>query len=243
MRQASSPPARSDKNRSRVPTQRRSIKMSDGQLRAAVKSAAATLVRDRTRLKPLVLTGLMGVGKTAVGRRLAQVMKVKFVDSDEAIEKAAGLSISEIFEKYGEAHFRDRERAVIARLIEDQAGVIAIGGGAFVDDETRNLILKKAVAIWLKAPIPLLVERTSRRNTRPLLTKGDPKQILTDLLEKRTPAYSQAPIRTNSGLGRLDRTILSLLRRLHTHFYGKKKPKGKHTKNLTPRAKPKHGSS
>ena len=223
MTQAPPPAAPTGKGPAKGKARRRSIKMSDGQLRAAVKSSANTLVRDRKRLKPLILTGIMGVGKTAVGRRLAQMMKVKFVDSDEAIEKAAGLSIKEIFDKYGEAYFRDRERAVIARLIEEDAGVIAIGGGAFMDEETRALILERAVAIWLKAPIPVLVERTSRRNTRPLLANGDPEKILTDLLEARTPAYSQAQVSLSSGLGRLDRTILSLLNRLTTHFYGKGK--------------------
>ena len=148
--------------------------------------------------RPIVLVGLMGVGKSTVGRKLAGMLERDFVDADDEIEEAAQRSIAEIFADFGETYFRDGERRVIARLIEEEHGVIATGGGAFVDEETRALILEKAVAVWIDADIDTLVERTSRRNTRPLLKNGDPKAILTDLYEKRKPFYRQAQVRVKS---------------------------------------------
>ena len=148
--------------------------------------------------RPLVLVGLMGVGKSTVGRKLASLIKSDFVDADEAIEKAAQMSIPEIFAQFGEPHFRDGERRVIARLMEERHGVIATGGGAFVDAETRRLILERGIAVWIDCPIETLVERTSRRNTRPLLQQGDPHEILTRLYEERQPFYAQAPVRVQS---------------------------------------------
>lgn len=151
--------------------------------------------------RPIVLVGLMGAGKSTVGRRLAVMLGRSFVDADEAIEAAAQRSIAEIFADFGEAHFRDGERRVIARLIEEEHGVIATGGGAFVDPETRALILERAIAVWIDCDIDTLVERTARRNTRPLLRNGDPRAILTDLLEKRAPFYAEAQIRVTSDNG------------------------------------------
>ena len=148
--------------------------------------------------RPIVLVGLMGAGKSTVGRRLASMLDRDFVDADEAIEDAAQRSIPEIFDQFGEAYFRDGERRVIARLIEERHGIIATGGGAFVNDETRALILDRAIAAWIDCDIDTLVERTSRRNTRPLLRNGDPKAILTDLFEKRAPLYAQAQVRVMS---------------------------------------------
>lgn len=148
--------------------------------------------------RPIVLVGLMGVGKSTVGRRLSAMLTRDFIDADDEIEKAAQRTIPEIFEDFGEAHFRDGERRVIARLIEERHGVIATGGGAFVDPETRALILEEAIAVWIDCDIDTLVERTSRRNNRPLLKNGDPKTILTDLYEKRAPFYSQAQVHVMS---------------------------------------------
>ena len=148
--------------------------------------------------RSVVLVGLMGVGKSTVGRRLSAILNRDFIDADDEIERAAQRTIPEIFEDFGEAHFRDGERRVIARLIEEQHGVIATGGGAFVDPDTRELILKEAIAVWIDCDIDTLVERTSRRDTRPLLKHGDPKAILTDLYEKRAPFYSQAQVRVMS---------------------------------------------
>lgn len=151
--------------------------------------------------RPIVLVGLMGAGKSTVGRRLANMLDREFVDADDAIVEAAQRTIPEIFEEFGEAYFRDGERRVIARLIEESSGVIATGGGAFVDDETRSLILDQAVAVWIDCDISTLVERTSRRNTRPLLRNGDPKEILSGLLDQREEFYAQAQIRVKSENG------------------------------------------
>lgn len=148
--------------------------------------------------RPVVLVGLMGVGKSTVGRRLAAMLGRGFVDADDAIEEAAQRKIAEIFEEFGEAYFRDGERRVIARLIEDRAGVIATGGGAFVDPQTRELILDQAIAVWIDCDIDTLVERTSRRDTRPLLRNGDPKDILTGLFNERQKYYRQAQVRVVS---------------------------------------------
>ena len=160
---------------------------------------APTISRVSRELdRPIALVGLMGVGKSTVGRRLAGLLGRDFIDADDAIEEAAQRKVSEIFEEFGEEYFRAGERRVIARLIEQHSGVIATGGGAFVDDETRALILDQAVAVWIDCDIDTLVERTSRRKTRPLLLTGDPKEILTGLYEAREPFYSQAQIRVES---------------------------------------------
>ena len=145
--------------------------------------------------RPIVMIGLMGAGKSTVGRKLAHMMHCDFTDSDHEIESAAQLSIPEIFEKYGEEHFRDGERRVIARLVEEGSGVIATGGGAFMNEETRDLILANAIAVWLDCSIETLVERTSRKDNRPLLKQGDPREILTRLHREREPAYARAQIR------------------------------------------------
>lgn len=151
--------------------------------------------------RPVVLVGLMGVGKTTVGRKLAGMLKRDFVDADEAIVAAAQRSIPEIFETYGEAYFRDGERRVIARLMEEGHGVIATGGGAFVDPQTRAAVLDNGIAVWIDCDIDTLVERTSRRATRPLLKQGDPRAILTRLAAERAPFYGQAHIRVVSETG------------------------------------------
>ena len=152
----------------------------------------------RRRLdKPVVLVGLMGAGKSTVGRRVATLLDCPFTDADEAVEEAAQRTIAEIFAAHGEAYFRAGERRVIARLMDEESGVIATGGGAFCDTETRNLILEQGIAVWLDCDVETLVERTSRRNTRPLLKNGDPQEILGKLHEERAPLYSMAPIRVS----------------------------------------------
>jgi shikimate kinase len=164
-----------------------------------------------TIAKPIVLVGLMGAGKTTVGRRLAARLHLPFTDADDEIEKAAGFSIAEMFARYGEPAFRDGERRVIQRLMAGPTQVIATGGGAFVDPGTRALILARGIAIWLQADIDLLVERTARRGTRPLLADGNPRQILTDLLTIRTPAYQQAPIHVKSDRGPHDQSVEAII--------------------------------
>ena len=163
--------------------------------------------------RPVVLVGMMGVGKSSVGKRLSAVLDCPFVDADEEIEKAAQMTIPEIFAAYGEPYFRDGERRVIARLIEDGGRqVIATGGGAFCNDDTRALILGKAITVWLDSDIDTLVERTTRKDNRPLLQQGDPREILTRLREERRPAYSQAPIHVQSGNGPHGRAVAKVLK-------------------------------
>jgi shikimate kinase len=142
----------------------------------------------------------MGAGKTSVGRRLAKAMGAPFVDADEEIVAAAGMSIADIFETYGEPVFRDLERRVIARLLDGPPGVLALGGGAFVDPETRARVKERAVSIWLDADIDTLVERTARkRASRPLLKDGDLRAKLETLMRERRPIYAQADHRVESG--------------------------------------------
>jgi shikimate kinase len=149
--------------------------------------------------RPIVMVGMMGAGKSAIGRRLAQRLGVPFVDADAEIERAAGCTIEEIFERHGEAAFRDGERRVIARLLDGAVGVMATGGGAFMDPETRARIRSRAITVWLKADLDTLVERVSRRGHRPLLKNGDPREILTRLMETRGPIYAEADITVETG--------------------------------------------
>ena len=151
--------------------------------------------------RPVVLVGLMGVGKSTVGRRLARRLGLPFVDSDSAIEDASGFSAAEVYERYGERDFRDGERRLVARLVEGEVRVIATGGGAYVDPTTREMLNKRAITIWLDAPVDVLAERTSRRDTRPLLRTADPKGTLERLSEERRPAYEGAHIHIKSGQG------------------------------------------
>ncbi len=167
---------------------------------------------SRSRLGPIVLVGMMGVGKSTIGRRLAARLGYDFVDADEEIERAANRSVSEIFAEHGEAYFRDGERRVIARLIDRSDMVLATGGGAFCDAETRALIGKHAVSVWLDATVATLVERVSRRDTRPLLTGRDPAQVLTELMKKRGAFYAQADIRVASDNGPHERTVTEILK-------------------------------
>lgn len=164
--------------------------------------------------RPLVLVGLMGVGKSTVGKRLASDLGIGFIDADEEIETAAQMSISEIFEKFGEPYFRDGERRVISRLIDGTPRILATGGGAFMNDETRALILSGAIAIWLDADLQTLVDRVSRRNTRPLLRNGNPGEILAKLAQVRNPVYAQAQIHVRSKDGPHSRTVLAILEAL-----------------------------
>jgi len=161
--------------------------------------------------RPIVLIGLMGVGKTTVGRRLAQRLKLPFVDADAEIEAAAGMTISEIFERFGEPHFRDGERRVIARLIDGEPKVIATGGGAFLNEETRALILDQATAIWLDAAPKVLAERVAKRDHRPLLRGKDPLKVLTELAEIRNPIYALAPIHVVSKVAPHEATVNAIL--------------------------------
>ena len=162
--------------------------------------------------RPVVLVGMMGVGKSTVGRKLAQLLHLPFVDADEEIEKAAQMSVSEIFEKHGEGEFRDGERRVIGRLVRQGPAVIATGGGAFCNEETRALVLAEGVAVWLDCDTATLVERVGRKDTRPLLRGGDPEEIITRLKAEREPHYSQAPIHVLSEAGPHNQAVQRILR-------------------------------
>lgn len=171
---------------------------------------SAQVPKDRS----IILIGMMGVGKSTIGRRLAARLGMNFVDADEEIVAAAGMSIPDIFETYGEQEFRDGERRVIARLIEEQPRIIATGGGAFMNDETRQLILDKAIAIWLDADIDILVERVSRREGRPLLKDKDPRTVLTELAKVRNPVYALAPLHIKSADGPHELTVERIMEAL-----------------------------
>lgn len=151
--------------------------------------------------RPVVLVGMMGVGKSTVGRRLAGLLGTDFCDADDEIEQAAQMSISEMFENYGEAYFRDGEKRVIQRLLDAGTCVLATGGGAFMQEDTRAIILERGIAVWLDADLDTLVERVTRRDTRPLLRNGDPEEIVARLKAEREGAYAQAPIHVSSNKG------------------------------------------
>jgi shikimate kinase len=171
---------------------------------------------DRPNLdRSIVLVGLMGVGKSTVGRRLARRLGMAFVDSDSEIELAADHSIAEIFARFGEESFRDGERRVIARLFEGEPKVIATGGGAFMNDMTRALILDRCIAVWLDADVETLAERVSRRDTRPLLKDKDPLLLLRDLAGRRNPIYANAHIHIRSHPMPHEKAVQRIIDALH----------------------------
>lgn len=199
-----------------------------------IKSPAPRLRYPLT--KSISLIGLMGSGKTTVGVRLARKLGIPFVDSDAEIEIAADHTVSEIFEKFGEEDFRNGERKVISRLISKKPNILGTGGGAFMDRETRKRLKEKTITIWLKADIDHLVERTSRRNTRPLLRTGNPEEILRKLAKKRYPVYGQAAITVETGAGPHEKVVNDIIRKLNQYLAReRKKDKEKETKNNEPK--------
>lgn len=166
--------------------------------------------------RAIVLVGLMGAGKSSVGRRLAKHLNLDFVDADEEIVEAAGCSIEDIFELYGETAFRDVERRVIARLLENGAHVLAIGGGAFMNPEIRAIILERCVSVWLRAELDVLERRTARRGGRPLLKGGDPREILQGLIEERYPVYAEANIVVDTNDEPPEVTVEKIIQALET---------------------------
>ena len=149
--------------------------------------------------RTIALVGMMGAGKSTVGRKLADSLGAGFVDSDDEIEKAASLTVQEIFERLGEPEFRRGERRVIERLVNGPPIVLATGGGAYLDPTTRALLKEKATTVWLRADLETIWKRVSRRDTRPLLKKPNPKQVLADLAAARAPIYAEADIVVDSG--------------------------------------------
>ena len=182
---------------------------------SGVEASADTIGRVTARLdRPLVLVGMMGVGKSTIGRKLASTLGLPFADADDEIVKAAHMSIPDIFKAFGEAYFRDGERRVIARMLEGDCCVIATGGGAFAQPETRATILERGIAIWLDCDLATLVERVGRKDTRPLLRNGNPREILERLLDARRPAYAEAPIRVTSDSGPHAETVRRIIEAL-----------------------------
>jgi shikimate kinase len=169
----------------------------------AASPVPAALPTDRT----IVLVGLMGAGKSSIGRRLAQRLGLPFIDADKEIEAAAGCTIEEIFARLGEAAFRDGERRVILRLLDRPAHVLATGGGAFMDPQIRARIKEAGISVWLYADLDLLVRRVSRRSNRPLLKQGQPRDVLAELMAKRYPVYAEADIRVESADGPPEQTV------------------------------------
>lgn len=175
--------------------------------------------------KTIVMIGLMGAGKSCIGRLLAQRLGLDFIDADEEIEQAAQCSIDEIFERHGEAAFRDGERRVIARILDGPVHVLAAGGGAMMDKQTRAKIRGQAISVWLRADLDLLVQRVSRRHNRPLLKNGEPRDILERLMKTRHPIYAKADVVVDSDAKPpkviVDRVIKALAEVLDTANKGK----------------------
>jgi shikimate kinase len=166
--------------------------------------------------RTVALVGMMGAGKSAVGKRLAAKLDVPFRDADEEIEAAAGCTVSEIFERFGEPAFRDGERKVIARLLGEAPHVLATGGGAFVNAQTRARIKDGALSVWIRVPLDTLVARVGRRDTRPLLRNGNPREILEKLLTEREPIYAEADLTVDSHDGPHASAVDRILSELQT---------------------------
>ncbi|MBT6882569.1 MAG: shikimate kinase [Rhodospirillaceae bacterium] len=164
----------------------------------------------------VVLVGLMGAGKTSIGRRLADTLGIPFIDADEEIVNAAGCSIADIFEIYGEQAFREVEERVMARILSETPSVVATGGGAFINDQTRDLIARHSISVWLKADLKILLERTKRRDSRPILKAGDPQKILRELMETRYPIYAEADLTVETGEESVSDTLQGIMAALET---------------------------
>ena len=168
--------------------------------------------------RTVALVGLMGAGKSAIGKRLAARLGLPFVDADDEIEHAAGCTIAEFFEKYGEAEFRAGERRVIARLLDEPPHVLSTGGGAYMDPETRALMRTKAITVWLRADLDVLFDRVRKRTHRPLLRQGDPREILANLMKQRYPIYAEANIVVDSTAQPADRTTEQTIAALRAYL-------------------------
>jgi shikimate kinase len=168
--------------------------------------------------RTVALVGLMGAGKTSIGRRLAHELGLPFIDADHEIEQAAGQTIEAIFEQHGEAFFRDGERRVIARLLDGPAHVLATGGGAFMDPSTRRVLVERAITIWIKADIEILLSRVGRRNHRPLLKQGDKRAILTGLMAARHPIYAEADFTIDASDGPPEEMVTGIMARLKEYL-------------------------
>ena len=156
--------------------------------------AVLETIRQRLAKRSIVLVGLMGAGKTAIGRKVAAALSLRFVDSDHEIENVSRMTVPELFERYGEAEFRALERRVIGRLVKDGPQVVATGGGAFMNDQTRRLIGRHGLSVWLKADLDILMDRVAKRQNRPLLKTADPRATMARLMDERYPVYALADV-------------------------------------------------
>jgi shikimate kinase len=188
--------------------------MGDMQGLERIMDASSPLSPPRT----VALVGLMGAGKSAIGKRLAHRLGLPFVDADDEIERAAGCSIAEFFERFGEAEFRNGERRVIQRLLEGSPHVLSTGGGAYMDAETRALMRGHAITVWLRADLEVLYDRVRKRTHRPLLRQGDPKDILARLMNQRYPVYAQADLVVESTAQPADITTEQVIEALRRHL-------------------------
>src|SRR5438270_10445142 len=189
---------------------RKCVKKAEGtgvELQTRQTSEEAAVAQAFAPQRTIVLVGLMGAGKTKIGRRLAARLNLPFFDSDNEIEAAAGETIEEIFRNRGEAAFRDGERRVIARLLGRPLHVLATGGGAFMDPATRAAIARRGVSVWLRADLGVLLARVLRRGNRPLLQARDPRDVLAELIERRHPVYAEADLTLDSGDGAPEVTV------------------------------------
>ncbi len=168
--------------------------------------------------RTVALVGLMGAGKSAIGKRLATRLGLPFVDADDEIERAAGCTIAEFFEKHGEAEFRAGERRVIARLLDGPVHVLSTGGGAYMDGETRAIMRARTLTVWLRADLDVLFDRVKRRGHRPLLRNGDPKEVLGRLMTQRYPVYAEADLVVDSTAQPVDLTTEEVIDALRRHL-------------------------
>ena len=183
--------------------------------------AMETAIADALGERSIVLVGLMGAGKSSVGKRLAARLGLSFIDADNAIEQAAGLTIPEIFARHGETYFRDGERRVIARLLREGPQVLATGGGAYMSEETRLAIRERGVSVWLRAEFDVLMRRVRRRSDRPLLKTEDPEMTMRRLIDERYPVYAQSDLTIQSMDVAHEVVVESIVQALNTHLVAK----------------------
>ena len=185
---------------------------------AIVESDQIERVLARLGKRSIVLVGMMGAGKTSIGRRLANLLHLPFLDADSEIEKAANLSIPEIFASYGEGEFREGEKRVVARLLAGGPAVLATGGGAFMSEETRERCRVEGVTVWLRADVPVLLERVRKKGNRPLLNRDDPESVMRKLLAEREPTYALADITVASREGPHQAVVGEIVAALDAHL-------------------------
>lgn len=187
-------------------------------IRSKLRPKLKTLDLPLLTQRPIALVGLMGVGKTTVGRRLAKALDLPFYDSDEEIEAASGRTVAGYFRDHGEAQFRSGERRVIARLLDDRPLVLGTGGGAFIPEDTRDILQDRALTIFLKGDFETLFARVSKKNTRPLLQVDDPRSVYRELMDTRYPIYEQAHITVKIAKGPHGRTVNKVIRAIEKYY-------------------------